>query len=98
MGNLGNLDRVLRPLEGASLTVDMRSGVHAAFTGDARTDADAKSLADSLRGLAALSRIAVTRKQPDLSKAFDALQVKQEGRVVQVNVDLAEDLAEKLIH
>jgi hypothetical protein len=97
MGNLGNLDRVFRLVEGASLTVDLRAGVHAAFTGDARTEADAKSLADSLRGLAALARIAVTRKQPDLSRAFDALQVKQEGRVVQVNVDVAEDLAERLI-
>jgi hypothetical protein len=53
-GEFGNLDRVLRLVEGASLTVDLRTGVHAAFTGDSRTEADAKTLADSLRGLAAL--------------------------------------------
>ena len=97
MGNLGNLDRVLRLVEGASLTVDLRSGAHAAFTSDSRTEADAKTLADSLRGLAALARMAVQSKQPDLLRALDGIQVKQAGRVVQVNVDMAEDLAEKLV-
>jgi hypothetical protein len=95
MGNLANLDRVLRLVESASLTVDLRSGVHAAFTGASRTDADAKTLADSLRGLASLARMGAQRK-PDLVRAFDGIQVKQDGRVVQVNVDIAEDLAEKL--
>jgi hypothetical protein len=97
MGNLSNLDRVLRLVEGANLTVDLRTGVHAAFTSDSRTDADAKTLADSLRGLAGLARMAATRNQPDLQRAFDGLQVKQDGRRVNVNVDLAEDLAEKLV-
>jgi hypothetical protein len=97
MGNLGNLDRVLRLVEGASLTVELRTGVHAAFTGDSRTEADAKTLADSLRGLSGLARMAVGRDQPDLLRALDGIQVKQQGRVVQVNVDIAEDLAEKLV-
>jgi len=101
MGNLGNLDRVLRAVEGASLTVDLRTGVHAALVGDSRTEADAKSLADSLRGLAALARMGAPRSvpgdQPDLLRALDGIQVKQEGRTVQVNLDIAEDLAEKLV-
>ena len=101
MGNLGNLDRVLRLVEGANLTVDLRTGVHAALTGDSRTEADAKTLADSLRGLAALARMGAPRgvpgNQPDLLRALDGIQVKQAGRVVQVNVDIAEDLAEKLV-
>jgi hypothetical protein len=71
MGNLSNLDRVMRLVEGASLTVDLRTGAHAAFTGDCRTDADAKQLGDSLRGLAALVRMAVQGKQPDLLRAVD---------------------------
>jgi hypothetical protein len=101
MGNLGNLDRVLRSVEGASLTVDLRTGVHAAFVGDSRNEADAKNLADSLRGLAALARMGAPRSvpgdQPDLLRALDGIQVKQEGRTVQVNLDIAEDLAEKLV-
>jgi len=101
MGNLGNLDRMLRSVEGASLTVNLRTGAHAALTGDCRTEADAKNLADSLRGLSALARMGVGRgdrgKQTDLLRALDGIQVKQEGRVVRVNVDIAEDLAEKLV-
>jgi hypothetical protein len=97
MGNLSNLDRMLRSVEGASLTVDLRSGAHAAVTGDCRTEADARNLADSLRGLAALARMGVPRKQPDLQRALDGIQVKQEGGVVRVKADIAEDLAEKLV-
>jgi hypothetical protein len=96
LGNLGNLDRVLRLAESATLTIDLRTGVHAAFTGDSHTEADAKSLADSLRALAALGRMAASRNQPDLLRALDGIQVRQEGRVVQVNADITEDLAEKL--
>jgi hypothetical protein len=96
MGNFANLDRVMRLVEGASLTVDLRTGAHAAFTGDCRTEADAKNLADSLRGLAALARMGLAHNKPDLQHAFDGLQVNQNGRAVQVNVDITEDLAEKL--
>jgi len=101
MGNLGNLDRVMRLVEDASVTVDLRAGLHAVLTGDSRTEADAKNLADSLRGLSALARMAVGRgvqgNPPDLLRALDGIQVKQEGRVVHVNVDIAEDVAEKLV-
>jgi len=101
MGNLGNMDRMLRSVEGANLTVDFRSGVHAAATGDCHTEPDAKTLADSLRGLTALARMAASRgaseSQQDLLRALDAIQVKQQGPVVQLNIDLAEDAAEKLV-
>ena len=97
MGNLGNLDRVLRSVEGASLTVDLRAGVHAAFKGDCRTEADAKSLADSLRALAALARMGIAQNQPDIARAFDGLQVTQEGPLVQMHIDIAEELAERLV-
>lgn len=97
LGNLSNVDRMLRSVEDATLTVDLRSGAHAALTGDCRAETDARNLADSLRGLAALARLAVPRNQPDLQRAFDGLQVNQEGRVVRVKVDIAQDLAEKLV-
>jgi hypothetical protein len=97
MGNLSNVDRMLRSVEDASLTVDLRTGARAAVTGDCRTEADARNLADSLRGLAALARMGVQRNQPNLQRALNGIQVTQEGRVVRVNADIAEDLAEKLV-
>jgi hypothetical protein len=94
MGNLGNLDRILRMVESASLTIDLSTGMHAVFRGDCRTESKAESLGDSLRGLAGAARIGVPRKD---ERALDAIQVKQEGRVVQVNVDMTEDLVEQLV-
>jgi hypothetical protein len=86
----------MRSVEGANLTVDLRTGVHAALTGDCRTEADAGSLADSLRGLASLARIGLTHNQPDLVPVFDGVQVRQEGRVVKMNLDVSQQVADKL--
>jgi hypothetical protein len=96
MGNFGNIDRVLRSVKGATLTIDLSSGAHTIFTGDCQTEADAGSLADSLRGLASLARIAVAQKQPDLARVFDGLQVRQDGRIVTLSIDVPESLAEQL--
>ncbi len=97
MGNAANLDRVLRSVEGASLTVDLRTGVHAAATGDCRTEADAQSLSESLRGLAGIARLGVPRNRPELLRVFDGIRVKQEGSAVKVNIDIPEDAAEQLL-
>jgi hypothetical protein len=98
MGNLSNIDRMLRSVEGASLTIDVRSGAHAALTGDCRTEADARNLGDSLRGLSAFARMAVPRNRPELQHAFDGLRVQQDGSTVRVNLDITEDVAEELWH
>lgn len=97
MGNAANLDRVLRLVEGANLTIDLRAGAHAAATGDCRTEADARTLSESLRGLAGLARLGVPKSRPDLQRVFDGIQVTQDGHVVKVNVDIPEDLADKLL-
>lgn len=97
MGNAANLDRVLRSVEGASLTVDLRTGIHAAGTGDCRTEADAQSLSESLRGLAGIARIGVPRNRPELLRVFDGIRVKQEGSAVKLNVDVPQDVAAQLL-
>ena len=96
MGNAANLDRLLRSVEGANLTIDLRTGVHAAATGDCRNETDAKTLSESLRGLAGIARMGVPKKRPELMRVFDGIKVAQEGPVVNVNVDIPEDLAEQL--
>jgi hypothetical protein len=94
MGNLANLDRVLRLVAGATLAVDLRTGAHATFVGDCHSEADAQNLADSLRGLASLAQLGAPRSAPG---ALDGIRVTQEGRLVRVNADIPEDLAEKLM-
>lgn len=97
MGDLSNVDRMLRAVNDATMTIDLRNGIHASITGDCRAEADARNLADSLRGLTALARMAAQRKQPDLERALSAIQVNQQGGVVRVSADIPEELAEKLI-
>jgi len=97
MGNAGNLDRVLRSVEDATLTVDLHSGLHAFAVGECRSDAQAVSLSEQLRGLAGALRIGVPAKRPDLAHALDAIRVTQDGRQVKLNIDIAPDLAEKLL-
>ena len=97
MGDLSNVDRMLRSVDDATMTIDLRHGAHAAITGDCHAEGDARNMADSLRGLAALVRMAVPKNQPDLQRGLDTIQVKQEGRVVRLTADIPEDLAEKLL-
>jgi hypothetical protein len=97
MGNAANLDRVLRSVRDAALAADLRSGVHAAATGDCRTEQDARTLSESLRGLVGLGRLSVPDSQPEMLRVYDGIQVKQEGRSVKVNVDIPQDLTNQLL-
>jgi hypothetical protein len=95
-GNAANLNRILQSAPNAELTVDLRDGLHARASGECRAAKDAGALADSLRGLLSLARMSVSPKRPDLQRAFDAIQLRQDGRSVNVTIDLPEDLAERL--
>jgi len=96
MGNAANLDRVLRSADSTTLTADLRAGLHAAMAAECRTEPDALNLSAELRGLLGLMR-SVPRNRPDLRRAFDAVQVTQQGRSVKVNVDIPQDLVKRLL-
>ena len=97
MGNAGNLDRVLRSVDAASLTVDLRSGMHAAAVGDCRTESEARTLSEQLRGLAGAARIGIPAGRPELLRALDGIQVRQDGRTIKLNIDITQDLVVKLL-
>ena len=97
MGNAGNLDRVLRSVEDATLTVNLHSGLHAAAVGECRSEALATSLSEQLRGLAGALRIGVPENRPDLTRALNGIRVTQDSRTVKVKIDIAPDVAEKLL-
>jgi hypothetical protein len=96
MGNAANLDRVLRSAESTTLTADLRTGLHAAMTAECRTEPDARNLSAELRGLLGLAR-SVPKNRPDLLRAFDGIQVSQQERSVKVNVDIPQDLVDRLL-
>jgi len=95
-GNLANLDRVLRSVDGAGLTVTFSAGVNAAATGDCRTAQEAAELTESLRGLAGLARLGVPRDRPELARVFDGMRITQEDRHVKWSLDIPPDLADTL--
>ena len=95
--NLSNFGRVFRSLEQASGTADLRSGLVATFTGDCRTEQDAKTLGDAARGMVGLGRLSVPENQPEMLRLFDGIKVEQKQQSVQLNVNIPPDLIDRLI-
>ena len=96
-GNLSNMGRLLRSVETASGTADLRSGITAAVIGQCRTDPDAKNLGDAARGMVGLGRLSVPENQPEMLRLFDGIKVEQKQRTVQVNVNISSDLIDKML-
>ena len=96
-GNLSNMGRLLRTIENASGTADLRSGITATLIGQCRTDPDAKNLGDAARGMVGLGRLSVPENQPEMLRVFDGIKVEQKQRTVQVNVSISPDLIDKLL-
>jgi hypothetical protein len=96
-GNLANMGRLLKSIETASGTVDLKSGLTASFTGQCRSDVDAKNLGDTARGLVGLGRLSVPENQPEMLRVFDAVKVEQRQRTVQVNASFSPDLLDKML-
>jgi hypothetical protein len=96
-GNLSNFGRLFRSVEKASGTADLRSGLVGTFSGECRTDPDAKTLGDAARGMVGLGRLSVPENQPELLRVFDGIKVEQNQRTVQVNVNIPPDLIDRLL-
>src|SRR5262249_46664356 len=96
MGNSANIDRILRSLDHATLTADLRSGWRAPISGDCRTEQDAGTLSETLRGLISLMRLSVPANRPEAARAFDGVRLSQAGKAVTIDIDVPQDLADKL--
>jgi hypothetical protein len=96
-GNLGNIGRVLKSLESATATIDLRSGLDADVRGLCRTDPDAKTLSEAVRGMIGLGRLSVPQDQPELLRLFDGIKVEQTQRSIQLNLKIPPDLIDRLI-
>ncbi|MGA2327728.1 MAG: hypothetical protein ABSH05_15700 [Bryobacteraceae bacterium] len=96
-GNFANLGKVFSMIESLTAGVDLRSGLHLFATGVCRSDQDARSLGDAVRGLVALARLAAPSGDPDLLKAIDGIQVEQQQRTVRLTVAIPQDLWDKTV-
>jgi hypothetical protein len=96
-GNLANLSRIFRSLETTALTADFRSGLDATAEGLCKTDQDAKTLTEALRGFVGLGRLSVPENRPELLRLYDGIKVDQQQRVLHVTVKIPPDLIDQFI-
>lgn len=94
-GNLANLTRVFSMIESATAAADLRAGLHLFLSGVCRSDQDARSLGDAVRGLVALGRLSTRSDEPDMLRVYDGIQVEQQQRNVRVNVALSQELLDQ---
>src|SRR5262249_3945169 len=62
----GNFTKVFGQIDRLSFTADLSKGLNAVAMGECRTEQDAKSLADALRGIVGLGKLSVPQGQTDL--------------------------------
>ena len=96
-GPMASLGKILSMLEDLTLAADLRSGVNAAVTGLCKTEQDARSLSDALRGLIGLGRLSTPNDEPEMLRLYDGIQVEQQQRTVRVRAQIPQDLLDKAI-
>lgn len=96
-GSLASLGKILATLETAKLAADLRSGLKLEATGSCRSEQDARTLQDALRGLIGLARLTTPDNAPELLRAWDGVSVRSEQRAIAVRAEIPADLLDRLI-
>jgi len=95
--NLGNINHLARAVQTEAVGADLRSGLALHAHGTCATDAAAKQIRDTLKGFIGLGRLSTPDSQPDLLKAYDAIQVEQQGPVVNIAADIPQQIVDKFL-
>jgi hypothetical protein len=96
-GNAANFGKIFRSMENTHFQADLSRGLNATAQGQCRTEADAKSLGDAVRGLIGFGRLSVPDNQPDLLRLWDGLHVDQNQRTITISANISQDLIDKLV-
>jgi hypothetical protein len=75
--NAATLEKMLHTMTDVNFVADFREGVYAALEGRCASEADAKFLGDTVRGLIGLARLALPRSEVELIRALDGVSVAQ---------------------
>lgn len=89
--NVGNMVKILNSIQSGAFYMDLRTAVSGKATGIAATDAGAKELHDSLRGLLGLGRLMGAKDDVKLQRLFDGLRVTLDGKNVNLYIEEQED-------
>jgi hypothetical protein len=96
-GNTANLGKIFGQLDRFTIVFDLRRGFNAVATGECRTEQDAKTLSDALRGLVSLGKLSAPKGQTDLLRVYDAIQVDQQQKSVKLAASIPPELIDKLL-
>jgi hypothetical protein len=95
-GNAANVNRLLRNMEFAAVTVRAGSPVEFALTARGRSPEAALHFEQTLRAILTMTAAAET-KQPDLAALLRSIQVRREDRTVTAALSTTLDAASKLL-
>jgi len=95
--SLANLAKIAEMIEKSSFGADLRAGLNATGVMACRSEQDARTLHDALRGIIGLARLSTPDSEPDLLRVWDGIQVSLAERTVRVRVQIAQELVDKLL-
>jgi hypothetical protein len=96
-GGAANFGKVFGQLDRLTFTADLSKGLNIVATGDCRTEQDAKTLGDAIRGLMSLGKLSVPQGSSELMRLYDSVQVDQQQKSVKLSANFAPDLIDKLL-
>ena len=76
---------------------DLRSGLNATVIGTCKSNEDAKSLGDAIRGLIGMGRLSVPENRPEMLRLYDGLKVDQQQGAIRITADVPQNLLDQLV-
>ncbi len=95
--NLGNVNQMVRSVQNGYFSADLRTGFDFQAVGTCDTDQAAKQIHDMLKGLVGIGRLTTPENRPEMLKMYDSINVKQEGRVVNVAANVPQDVVDQFV-
>ncbi len=95
--NIENVLKMAQGVTGASLGLDLRSGLILGARINCRADDDARRIRDALRGLIGIGRLSTPDSRPEMLKVFDAVEVDRDQNNVRISAKLPQDLVDNFL-
>jgi hypothetical protein len=92
-----DFSKIFRGLEDTWFEATFTNGFKGLVHGATATDQDAANLRDTAKGLIGFGRLNVPENQPEMLKLWDGFEVEQQGRIVEIKIDVAQNLVDRLV-
>lgn len=96
--NMANLARVARSVENGWMAINLSRGMNAMIYANCKDEKMAEGLNGAARGLLGFARLSTPTDRPEVLKAIDAVDVRQEQRKVRVSANLNEEVFDSIVN